>query len=86
MIQSIQLKNIAIFDDEGVQINDLKHINFIYGANGTGKTTISNLIANPSDDEFGCCSVKWQHGFPLKSLVYNKLFREKNFGTGVIDG
>lgn len=86
MIESIQLKSIASFDDDGVQINDLKHINFIYGANGTGKTTISNLVANPSNFEFQYCNVKWHHGLPLKSLVYNKQFRENNFGKGSIDG
>jgi len=86
MIESIQLKNVASFDDDSVQLSDLRQINFIYGANGTGKTTISNLIANPFDSEFQYCKLKWRHDLPLKCLVYNKRFREKNFGKGAIDG
>lgn len=30
---------------QSARINDLRRINFIYGANGTGKTTISRVIA-----------------------------------------
>jgi len=45
MITSLNIKNVATCDPEkGVQINDLKKVNFIYGANGSGKTTISNFI------------------------------------------
>ena len=42
MIQKIIIKNVATFDGRGVEIDHLKKINFIYGANGCGKTTISN--------------------------------------------
>lgn len=86
MIESILIKNFASFDHDGVQINDLKKIDFIYGANGSGKTVISNLIADQSHNDYQDCSVKWQYGQPLKSLVYNKQFRERNFGNGAIEG
>jgi AAA15 family ATPase/GTPase len=39
MIEKLEIKNIATFDENGIQIDDLKKINFIYGANGSGKTT-----------------------------------------------
>ena len=86
MINSISINNVASFDSAGAQITDLKRINFIYGANGSGKTTISNLIADPNNEEYRDCTVTWQHGMPLKTLVYNKQFWESNFGRGKIEG
>jgi len=82
MIHSISINNVASFDASGVLITDLKKINFMYGANGSGKTTISNLIANLDNEDYQECTVNWQHGIPLKTLVYNKQFRENNFGQG----
>lgn len=80
MIETICVKNVASFDEAGIQVNDLKKVNFIYGANASGKTTISNLIANPDDSDFQHCSINWKHNQPLKALVYNKHFRDSNFG------
>jgi wobble nucleotide-excising tRNase len=80
MIESITIKKVASFDETGTLMKDLKKVNFIYGANATGKTTISNLIANPDDSNFQHCSVDWKHSQPLKALVYNKHFRDSNFG------
>ena len=86
MIESILIKNIACCDSDGIQINDLEKINFIYGANGSGKTIISNFIANQTDPEYQNCSIAWQHNQSLNGLVYNKKFRENNFGKGTIEG
>ncbi len=87
MITSIHLKSVATYDSiNGVQINGLKKINFIYGANGCGKTTISNFIHDNTDQKFSNCSLTWQNALPLKVLVYNKEFRERNFGKGKLSG
>jgi len=86
MIQSIDIKNVATYDNQGVQINDLKAINFFYGANACGKTTISNFIYDNSDPKFNSCSLTWKNGLPLKVLVYNKEFRTRNFGKGKLNG
>ncbi len=86
MIHSISINDVASFDASGVCITDLKKINFVYGANGSGKTTISNLIANSGNEDYQECTVNWQHGMPLKTLVYNKQFRDHNFGRGKIEG
>jgi wobble nucleotide-excising tRNase len=86
MIESILLKKVASFDEKGILINDLKQINFIYGANGSGKTTLSNFLANGYKDEFIDSEIRWKYGQPLKCLVYNKKFREKNFSSGTIEG
>ncbi len=86
MINSISINKVASFEGTGVQIADLKKINFIYGANGSGKTTISNLISNPDNENYQECAANWKHGMPLKTLVYNKQFRDHNFGRGTIEG
>jgi wobble nucleotide-excising tRNase len=86
MIHSIIIKNIATYDNQGVQFDDLKRINFIYGANACGKTTISNFIYNNADSKFNTCSLTWQNGLPLRVLVYNKEFRIRNFGKGKLSG
>jgi wobble nucleotide-excising tRNase len=86
MIKTISIKNIASYDNEGIILNDLKKINFIYGANGTGKTTISNFIADKINTEYLYCNIKWEQGEKLNTLVYNKKFRENNFGNGKIEG
>lgn len=86
MLESITIKKIATYDDAGIQIADLKKVNFIYGANGSGKTTVTKLIANPAESIFSDCSLAWRGGLPMKVLVYNRDFREANFGKGNIEG
>ena len=49
MITQIDIKNVATYDNQGVRFDDLKKVNFIYGANGCGKTTISNFVHDSSD-------------------------------------
>ena len=90
MINSITIRNVATYDNEGIQINNLKKVNFIYGANGTGKTTISNYLASDikikEDDRYKECSIEWRNDTPIKTLVYNRKFRELNFGQEKLKG
>ncbi len=86
MINKISIKNIATFDDKGIEATDLKKINFFYGVNGSGKTTVSNFVHEPSNPKYNDCQIEWQNDTELKTLVYNKGFRERNFGKGTIPG
>lgn len=86
MIDKILIKKVATFSDEGITISDLKKINFIYGSNGCGKTTISNFLHNSSSSNFSNCSIEWKNDTPVDTLVYNKEFRERNFGQGKLGG
>ena len=86
MIESITIKNVASFDAAGIQITDFGKVNFIYGANGSGKTTLTKLIDVPTKPDFVDSNVQWQGAHQIKALVYNKDFREANFGKGSIDG
>ncbi len=85
MIKSISIKQIATFDNNGTTLDNLKRVNFIYGANGCGKTTISNYLHNTEIEKFEHCSLDWENN-PIKTLVYNKEFRERNFGNGKLGG
>lgn len=86
MIESVTIKGVATYSIEGIKIENLKPVNFIYGANGSGKTTISNFLADQKRAGFGSCSLKWENDQPVKIYVYNKEFREKNFFKGDIPG
>ena len=85
MITSIKLHNIATYIDP-VEINELKQINFIYGSNGTGKTTLSNYLYDSSDLNYSDCSKNWKNDTEQETLVYNKKFREEYFGKGKLTG
>lgn len=75
MIEKILVNKIATYS-RPVEILP-KKLNFIYGSNGSGKTTISNLINDYdlSDD----CLVEMNNPSNIKTLVYNKQFVENNF-------
>ena len=47
MIKKIIIKDVASYDHEGVTFENLQKVNFIYGGNGTGKTTISRYLKGP---------------------------------------
>lgn len=86
MIENISLKDIASYDpNDGVQLNDLKKLNFFFGFNGSGKSTIAKYLYNLSlsDNEksadFTSCS---QNGFDSANeqiLVFDENFTEINF-------
>ena len=76
MIESIRLANIASYGSP-VTVDKLKEINFFYGANGAGKTSIGRLICGPSVSDTS--QVNWLKGLPLETQVYNNDFIEKNY-------
>ncbi|UUV20890.1 AAA family ATPase [Paenimyroides aestuarii] len=87
MINSITLKGVATYDPtDGVLIDNLKKVNFLYGTNGCGKTTLSNFLQESANPKFMNCKVSWKDEQPITTLVYNKAFREHNFGKGNING
>lgn len=86
MIKKIVIKNVASFDNEGVALDDLKKVNFIYGGNACGKTTISRVLScKDIQHSFPQCNVEWE-GDPLQVVTYNKDFRNDNFREANIPG
>ena len=77
MIDSIHIKGIATYGSNPEALNNLSKINFLYGSNGSGKTTISKVIAD--EEIYPTCSVTWKGGTKLQAMVYNRDFVTKNF-------
>lgn len=77
MIERIEISNVATYSPTPQVLGDLKQINFVYGSNGTGKTTISKVIANCASHPH--CKLVWRGGSPMELLVYNRDFVDRNF-------
>ena len=77
MIESITIASVATYDGVPEELKGLSKFNFLFGSNGTGKTTISRVIADESD--FPTCNVTWKAGTKLQPMVYNRDFVERNF-------
>lgn len=84
MIKRIWLHDIASFDDEGIVLSDLQKVNFIYGGNGCGKTTLSRALNsyNPRGGYGEHCEVVWD-GEPGEVLAYNRDFKERNLQENI---
>lgn len=77
MIETITIADIATFGSTPEALNGLSHFNFLFGSNGTGKTTVSRVIAD--EGNFPTCNVTWKGGTKLQPMVYNHDFVERNF-------
>jgi wobble nucleotide-excising tRNase len=86
MIETIHLAGVATYGQEAQSLRDLKAVNYFYGANGSGKTTISRVVADPAHADHARCGVVWKGGRQLDALVYNRDFVEENFGGEDIKG
>lgn len=76
MALKFTINNIASYKSP-VSINIDKRINFFYGLNGSGKTTIANFLQNPNQDCF--CDCKFSEGQDKEFIVYNENFVGKQF-------
>ncbi|MBC6904507.1 hypothetical protein DWB84_03375 [Saccharophagus sp. K07] len=76
MITEIHMDAVASFKKATSLVTD-KKINLIYGLNGTGKSTISRFLYDPSDPAFSSCKKVSAASIPV--LVYNQNFIRDNF-------
>jgi len=85
MINSITMKKVATFADTGVQISDLKKVNFFFGFNGSGKSTIAKYIHNLGAElskqipGFESCSNIGYDPASQWILTFNDTFVQENF-------
>ena len=86
MITSLNIKNVATYDPvNGVSIADLKKVNFFFGFNGSGKSTIAKYLRNLSLDPslqnayFSQCSNVGYNSANHQLLIFNEDFIEENF-------
>ena len=77
MINSIKIKNVATYSSETETSLTPSIVNFIYGNNGAGKTTITRIIENSND--YLESSLSWDNDIEYHKLVYNRDFVKNNF-------
>lgn len=80
MIKSIRLPLRTPFGHEQVMIDGLDRVCFFFGPNGSGKTTISQLIADESSLP-DSSAIQWDGGNPVRVYVYNRNFITANFAN-----
>ena len=73
MIEEIVIKDAATFKNETIKP---KKINYFYGFNGSGKSTIGKIIKDPLI--FKNCSRKFKDN-EIEVLIYNQDFVDNNF-------
>lgn len=86
MITNIKIKNVATYDPlNGVQLDNLKKINFFFGFNGSGKSTIGKYLQNlkveqtKKNIDFEDCSSIGYDSNKFQILTFNEDFVEDNF-------
>ena len=75
MIESITIANVATYTSTPETLTALSQLIYLFGSNGTGKTTISRVIADESS--FPACKVNWKGG---TKLVEGRGFGMRTFG------
>ena len=86
MIESIDLPDSFPFSGGKQQLEHLKPVCYIFGGNGTGKTTISRLIKNDSDKldaDSRPCSIHLTGPLNTRIYVYNRDFMAENFSASL---
>lgn len=86
MIKSITMKNCATYNNLGITINNCTQVNFIYGANGSGKSTIGNYLSSLDDSTYYDCGVEFDGDIKSDLLIYNRKFRETHLGKSELPG
>ena len=95
MIDNIIIKNVTTYDNTGTSVDDLKKVNFFFGYNGSGKSTIAKYLkdlsitepANKNASYLNCT----QTGYDSENneiLVFDQQFIDTNFKseTGKLKG
>lgn len=85
MITKIKLNSIATYKNL-VEVNDLKKVNFLFGNNGCGKSTIARLFYEFSKSDtligpFSHCSIENFDRANENILVFDQEFIQRNFYT-----
>ena len=76
MIKSIKLNSCTPYQQ--AQVDDCRKINFIFGSNGSGKTTISSFLAGDTPARFESSTIEWDSEQHESIYVYNRNFRHNN--------
>lgn len=77
MIRTIKLKQCVPYQQ--AELSSCKKINYVFGANGSGKSTISSFLSGNTDARFSQSVIEWDGAVHEEIYVYNREFRRRNF-------
>lgn len=80
------MRDCASYDTTGTVVSGCAKVNFIYGPNGSGKSTISNYLRSSNEHMYDNSEIRWSPGEHAELIVYNRRFRDANFGASDIPG
>ncbi len=85
MLKRIVMKGVASFPASSeAEIDGLDKVNLIYGANGSGKSTVARFIGSPNAPEFSDCALdEDSNALPC---VFDRSFKEKQFQSDALSG
>ena len=84
-ISSLTIKKVASYDDNGVELGNLKKLNFFFGYNGSGKSTIARYLYNLSlplneqSPNYNFCTQEGYNKEEYSIIVFDEYFKQKNF-------
>ncbi|MCY7339017.1 MAG: AAA family ATPase [Sphingomonas bacterium] len=84
MLNKVVIADAGSYAPAGQRLHGLRPVNFVLGANGSGKTTIARALAAP--DRFPDCTIGWASGRALDCLVWNSDFSDDNFAAATAPG
>lgn len=84
MINKINLAGLGPYYEDSCCLDDLDKVNYIYGANGAGKTTISEYLRSGIKDDD--TRVDWDSDAHNQVLVYNQHYVDTYFQKDEIPG
>lgn len=84
MITDMLIKDVSSYPNSGVKIEELKKVNYFFGNNGSGKSTIAKYLYDlslngASEIDFSKCSQNGYDGVNNQILVFNEKFIDRNF-------
>lgn len=81
MINTIILDQISTYRGKSVKIQNLGTVNFFYGLNGSGKSTIAKVMRNGDLAHYPSCRLEYgmNCNYPTHIHVYNDDFVKENF-------
>lgn len=87
MIETISMQGAASFSGTSpISIDIKKKIVFLYGHNGTGKSTVARYLQNTTDSKYQACRYTLPNSQDYQILVYNTDFIEKSFSQDSFEG
>ncbi|MGV0385122.1 AAA family ATPase [Corynebacterium tuberculostearicum] len=78
-LREVDLSELHCFAN-GQKLDGLTPNSFVFAPNGSGKTSITRLLASPKS------ALKWDHSAPISLRVFNSDFQRKAFAGSELEG